>query len=115
MLDYNTEHVIIYMSAGPMPSSWGDAGAYLSLSFLSLVDNPLTGTLPAAWGGRNAFPALSELAFGMSSQVGTLPPEWGSPTAYQQLRILTIYECNITGVCACVFTGPSASKAAHSL
>ncbi len=90
----------VYLCAGTMPSSWGDAGAFPSLSVLALVDNLLTGTLPATWGGPNAFPALFDLAFGISSQVGTLPPEWGSPTAYQQLRILTIYECNITGVCA---------------
>ncbi len=51
----------------------------------------------------------------MSSQVGTLPPEWGSPTAYQQLRILTIYGCNITGVCVYVLIGLLASKAARSL
>ena len=96
----------VYMCAGPMPSSWGDAGAYPSLSVLALVDTLLTGTLPATWGGgANAFPALFDLAFGMSSQVGSLPPEWGSPTAYQQLRILTIYECNMTGVCACAY-GP---------
>jgi len=91
------------MSAGSMPSSWGDAGAYPSLSFLSLYDTSLTGTLPATWGGRSAFPALSELVLGMSSQVGTLPPEWGSPAAYQQLRVLTIYGCNITGVCVCAY------------
>ncbi len=68
-----------YLCAGMLPSSWGDAGAFPSLSVLELVDNLLTGTLPASWGGPNAFPALFDLALGRSGQVGTLPPEWGSP------------------------------------
>jgi hypothetical protein len=92
------------MSVGSLPSIWGEAGAFSSLTLLLLGDNPLSGTLPAECGGSSSWPALQQLDPGASSSLsppsrlsGTLPPEWGSPSAFPQLTKLLVTNTMITG------------------
>ena len=90
------------MHAGSLPSNWGGAAAFPSLTGLSLFDMPLTGTLPASWADNGSFPALNTLALGtarsdMSCLSGTLPGAWGSTLAFQKLQRLSIDGC-LTGM-----------------
>ncbi len=72
---------------------------------MTLQDMPLVGTLPAAWGGNDSFPALVDLEIGASYQAdaltvdlfGSLPAEWGHASAFQQLELLYLFGCNLSG------------------
>ncbi len=73
---------------------------------MSLQDVPLVGTLPATWGGNDSFPALVDLEIGASYQAddalavdlfGSLPAEWGHSSAFQQLELLDLFGCNLSG------------------
>lgn len=90
------------LSAGSLPSEWGNSVAFPFLTLLFLQDTPFSGTLPVAWAASAAFPALQQLQLGatiagLSRLSGTLPSEWGSPQAFQQLETLRISNCNIQG------------------
>jgi hypothetical protein len=88
--------------AGTVPQTWAQPGAFASLSVLSIMDVPLTGTLPLYWGSNGSFPVLDTLQLGSDSPSatpfsGTLPPEWGSATHWQNLTVLLLTNCSITG------------------
>ncbi len=88
-----------------MPDAWGSPGAYAALQNMTIEGVPLVGTLPAAWGGNESFPALLDLEIGASSQAdaprvdvfGSLPAEWGHASAFQQLELLYLHGCKLTG------------------
>lgn len=84
----------IHCSAGSLPATWGQQGAFPALSSLDLSGLPLlNGSLPSSWGG---FPSLTALELGECPLTGTLPAEWGSPTAFQQLQSLSIHDTAIS-------------------
>lgn len=70
---------------------------------MTLQGMPLVGTLPAAWAGNDSFPALVDLEIGASYQnydldiFGSLPAEWGHASAFQQLELLDLFGCNLSG------------------
>ena len=86
--------------AGTLPSSWGDAGAWPSLTTLNLYELPLHGTLPTAWGGHQTFPALLDFAIGtaftatfhagVTQLSGSLPALWGRNGSFERLQQLWI-------------------------
>ncbi len=89
---------------------------------MTLQELPLVGTLPAAWGGNDSFPALIDLEIGASYQgnalavdlFGRLPAEWGHSSAFQQLELLDLMGCNLSGeqtTCSYSFKQTSACAA----
>lgn len=86
--------------AGTLPSSWGDVGAWPSLTTLNLYELRLHGTYPAAWGGHKTFPALVDLRIGaaytpgfhvgVTQLSGSLPPLWGRNGSFERLEQLWI-------------------------
>jgi len=90
------------MLTGTVPKTWAQPGAFPNLSVLVFKDVPLTGTLPPCWGSNGSFPVLDTLQLGSDSPSatpfsGTLPPEWGSATHWQNLTVLLLTNCSITG------------------
>ena len=87
--------------AGSIPADWTLPGAFLALSKLGLINFPLSGILSATLG--SSWPALVCLQLGAHTSgicglTGTLPAEWGSASAFQQLAMLWIANCSITGL-----------------
>lgn len=52
------------MSAGTLPASWGNTGAFPLLSDLELLEMPLSGKLPGSWGSKGSMPFLATLFLG---------------------------------------------------
>ena len=55
------------------------------------------GMLPSSWGSAGAFPSLSELHLLGMQLTGSLPASWGTAEAFQKLRVLQFDNTNITG------------------
>ena len=98
----------LVVAAGTLPSTWGDAKAFLELSMLKIWDQGLTGSLPAEWGSNGSLPALQTLYLGVETLSGPLPVAWGSPHSFQSLCLLSIQSLGITGIllelCHCLAT-----------
>ncbi len=71
-------------------------GGFPSLSVLLVHNTLMTGTLPASWGSNDSFMSMSKLQLGGCNFEGPLPQEWGSQL--QTFSILSIFNCDITGV-----------------
>jgi len=60
-------------------------------------------------GRQYLFPSLVDLEIGavepgIVSLYGTLPAEWGQATTFQQLELLILSNCNITGIRATCYS-----------
>ncbi len=94
--EVNALHTV-FSCVGTIPSSWADVGAFPSLHKLLMNALPITGSLPATW-GSSAFPMLTELNLQrLTKLTGSLPAEWASTTSFQQLELLMLYNCSVTG------------------
>lgn len=83
---------------GTVPSSWSDAGAFRNLRKLLVANLSISGSLPATWGSKS-FPNIVELNLqNLPHLKGGLPVEWGSANSFQQLELLVLQNCSLTGV-----------------
>jgi hypothetical protein len=82
---------------GTIPSSWAHAGAFRNLHKLLVSNLSISGSLPATWGSKS-FPNLVELNLqNLPHLKGSLPIEWGGANSFQQLQLLVLQNCSITG------------------
>ena len=76
--------------AGPVPDAWGNPGAFLRLKYLALSYTYISGTLPDSWALVGRFPNLEVLVMSNNSMTGSIPVSWGSPTAFPSLSVLSL-------------------------
>ncbi|KAI3437798.1 hypothetical protein D9Q98_000245 [Chlorella vulgaris] len=79
---------------GPLPSEFGEDGAFPTLINLLLQQNQLTGPIPQSWSSTGAFPSLALLAVQRNKLNGTLP----EPASWPQINIFRAHENQISGV-----------------
>jgi len=110
-----------------VPPSWGQAGAFQNLFFLSLADNQLTGPLPCSWpltlqelilsnnrlhgtipAGLSAMKQLHILEIDHNSLTGQLPLDWGLVDAWPQRGFLYCSANHISGTLPSSWSNPGA-------
>ena len=84
------------ISKVPLSAGWGTDGAFPSLYQLWLYNNPgLHGNLPARWGSGESLKSLSLLSIENCNISGVLPYQWGS--SLQGLNSFLFSNNSITG------------------